>query len=155
MTEASLKATLKAGGGYDAPWLTVDADNPDDLEFKLQAIANGGVPQALIEAANVLKAANNVAPLLAGGEAAAPQQAAPAPQNNGWGQAQQQAPQQQGGGGGNRFGGPPHPEGKACEFPGCGKVLEHKKTSSGKATWRCPDWRWNSGNPNGHTSEFA
>lgn len=82
------------------------------------------------------------------------QQAAPQ-QPQGWGAAQQQAPQQQqyGGGQQSKFGGPPHPEGKQCES--CGKVLEFKKTSTGKGTWRCPDWRWGNGTPNGHTSEWA
>ena len=84
-----------------------------------------------------------------------PQQAAP--QNQGWGaaQQQQQAPPQQhgGGGGGGKFAGPPHPEGKTCEI--CPNVLEFKKTSTGKGTWRCSEWRWNNGTPNGHTSEFA
>lgn len=82
------------------------------------------------------------------------QQAAPQ-QPQGWGAAQQQSapPQQQYGGGGSKFAGPPHPEGKQCEM--CGKVLEFKKTSTGKGTWRCPEWRWNNGTPNGHTSEFA
>lgn len=85
-----------------------------------------------------------------------PQQAAPQQQSQGWGAAQQQAPQQQqygGGGGGNKFAGPPHPEGKTCEI--CPNVLEFKKTSTGKGTWRCSEWRWNNGTPNGHSSEFA
>jgi len=90
-------------------------------------------------------------------QAAPAQQAAPQQQNQGWGAAQQQpqqsAPQQYGGGGASKFGGPPHPEGKQCES--CGKVLEMKKTSTGKGTWRCPEWRWNNGVPNGHSSEWA
>lgn len=79
------------------------------------------------------------------------------PQQNPWGNQQQnnqpppQQSQQQGGG--NRFGGTPHPEGKACSA--CNKVLEMKKTSSGKTTWRCPDWRWNNGNPNNHDQEWG
>ena len=81
---------------------------------------------------------------------APPQQAAP----QGWGAAaQQQAPQQQQGGGQSKFAGPPHPEGKTCDI--CPNVLEFKKTSTGKGTWRCSEWRWNNGNPNGHSSEFA
>lgn len=165
MTELPLKATLKAGRDYDAPWLTVDGADADDLTFKLNAIANGGLTEALVNAANTLKAVNSAAPIAA--DVASPPQAAPA-QPQGWGQPatpapapvseptwataqpqQQAAPQQ------SKFGGPPHPEGKQCEFGGCGKVLEHKKTSTGKATWRCPDWRWNNGTPNGHSSEWA
>jgi hypothetical protein len=86
------------------------------------------------------------------------QQAAPQQQNQGWGAAQQQAPQQQqqqygGGGGQSKFAGPPHPEGKTCDI--CPNVLEFKKTSTGKGTWRCSEWRWNNATPNGHSSEFA
>ena len=158
MSELPLKATLKAGKDFDAPWLTVDAHDPDDLELKLNAIANGGAPQALIEAANALKAANNAAPLLPQGQPAqqAPAQQPPPQQNSGWGQQQNvappqpaQQPQQQG------FTRPAttHPEGLACEA--CNQPLEYKKTGSGKGTWRCPQWRWNNGNPNEHSQIWA
>ena len=164
MSDLPLKATLKAGKDYDAPWLTVDAHDPADLELKLKAIASGGAPQALIEAANALKAANRAAPLLAHSEpvqAPAPQAASPQ-QNSGWGQQQnvapaqpaQPAPQQQL---------PPqeqgwqrpataHPEGLACH---CGKGLEYGKTRTNKGQWKCPDYRYNAGNPNDHRLEWA
>ena len=161
MSDLPLKATLKAGRDFDAPWLTVDGISPDDLKMKLQAIAEQGVLEALVEAATTLRAIHNLSNggVLPQPEAApqAPAQQAPQ-QSGGWGgQAPQQqaAPPQQNQGGGSRFGGPPHPEGKSCEFQGCGKVLEFKKTASGKGTWRCPDWRWGNGNPNGHTQEWA
>ena len=36
--ETKLRATIKAGGGYDAPWLTVGSDDPAELELLLQAV---------------------------------------------------------------------------------------------------------------------
>jgi hypothetical protein len=81
------------------------------------------------------------------------QQAAPAPAP--WPQPQQQAaPVQQGAPAPSHPAAQLHPEGKACEVPGCGKVLEFKKTQSGKAKWQCPEWRWNNGNPNNHGMEW-
>lgn len=154
MSDLPIKATLKSGGGYDAPWLTVDASTPDELQQRLRAVIDSQVLETVAEAAGVFRATQLI-------DAPAPQQQAPAQQaapqqqqSGGWGQApqtqQQQRPQ---GGGGRPNGGPPHPEGKACES--CSKVLEFKTTSGGKGTWRCPDWRWNNGNPNGHTQEWA
>lgn len=149
-----LKATLKAGKDYDAPWLTVDAHDPSDLKLKLDGIAESGALQSLIETANALKAANNAAPLLNHAEPPAQQQAAPAPVQNSWGQSpQQQAPAQQPQQQGFTRPATTHPEGKACEA--CGSPLEYKKTSSGKGTWRCPAWRWNNGSPNEHTQLWA
>ena len=165
MSESPIKATLKAGTGYDVPWLTIDATDPNDLEQKLRGIIESKVLETVAEAASLFQATQNAAPLTqpqAPAQQGQPewsqapaQQAPPQQQSGGWGAAQQQPQQQQysGGGGASKFGGPPHPEGKQCES--CGKVLEMKKTSTGKGTWRCPDWRWNSGVPNGHTSEWA
>lgn len=168
MTESSapLRATLKAGTGYEVPWVTIEADNPNDLEQKLRGIIDSKVLETVAEAASLFQATQNVVAGTQGAPAqqgqpewsqAPAQQAPPQQQSQGWGAAQQQStpPQQQygGGGGASKFGGPPHPEGKQCES--CGKVLEMKKTSTGKGTWRCPDWRWNNGVPNGHTSEWA
>jgi hypothetical protein len=184
VSELPIKTTLKAGTGYDAPWLTVDANDPGDLEFKLKALIESPALGLVVEAANALKAANNAAPLLGGNtvgghdnnvvplQAAPPHAQSSLAQNGGWGQQaplasgssfgggdrgmnpepprqQNQQPQQQG------FTRPAtlHPEGKTCES--CNAPLEYKKTSSGKGTWRCPDWRWNSGNPNGHTQLWA
>ena len=148
-----LSITLKAGTDFSAPWIVVYGHSPDEVTTKLNAIIDGELIHATIVAANPFKAANNAAPLVSGGQeaAAAPQQAPAQPaQQSAWGQQPQQqaAPQQ----GGNRFGGEQHPEGKACH---CGKVLEMKKTQSGKPTWQCPDWRWNGGNPNGHDMEWV
>ena len=152
MSEAPLKATLKAGSDYSAPWLTVDGNSPEELEQRLRAIAAGGLTQHLIEAANALKAANNAAPLLANAEPA-PQPEQPAP--NGWGQsapspqqAQSQQPRQQGW----QAPATTHPEGLACH---CGKPLEYGKTRTNKGQWKCPDYRWNNGSPNDHRLEWA
>lgn len=158
MSEAPLKATLKAGRDFDAPWLTVDGNTPDDLKAKLDNIANNGLLQSLVSVADLLKATNNAGPVLAPPQ----QQAQQAPANNGWGQPQQQPqvtnapPQQQQQAprqAGWQANATLHPEGLACEM--CNKVLEYKKSQSGKAKWQCPDWRWNNGNPNGHGMEWA
>lgn len=153
--ETPIKATLKSGTGYDAPWLTVDADNPTDLEQKLRGIIDSKVLETVAEAASLFQATQNAAPLTQPqGNASTGAQAAPQQQSQGWGAAQQQAPQQSAPqGGGSKFAGPPHPEGKTCAI--CPNVLEFKKTSTGKGTWRCSEWRWQNGNPNGHSSEFA
>ena len=155
MSEAPLKATLKAGTGYDAPWLTVDGDNPDDLKNKLVYLAEAGTLQAVADAAAQLHAVYSVGTVTAP-PPPAPIQPEPQYQQQpsaSWGQQQapvQQAPQQQRGG---RPGDRPHPEGKSCDQ--CGQVLVHKTTGSNKSVWRCPEWRWNNGNPNGHTQEWA
>lgn len=151
MSEYALSVTLKAGTGYDSPWIVVYGNDPGEVTTKLNAITSGALVQATVEAANALKAANTAAPLLAHSEPAA-QQAAPVPTQNGWGQQPPQQVHRGGGqpynpqGGGNAV---THPEGKSCDA--CGQVLVYKKTSSGKATWRCEQWRWNNGSPNEHT----
>jgi hypothetical protein len=155
MTEAdnaNLTITLKAGTGYDSPWIVVRGDNPQDVTAKLNGL--GDVIAATVQAAELFKGAGNAAPLTV------PEPQAPAQQpqqQSGWGQAPQQqaAPQQYQQAPpprNSKFGGPPHPEGKTCN---CGTVLEMKETGSGKKVFRCPQWRWNNGNPNGHDSEFV
>lgn len=164
MTELPLKATLKAGRDYDAPWLTVDGADADDLTFKLNAIANGGLTEALVNAANTLKAVNSAAPIAA--DVASPPQAAPA-QPQGWGQPATPAPapvaeptwasaqpQQQAA----QFGGPangsPHPEGVRCQ--GCGTPVQYKaftsKAGKNLKMWTCPQQR---SKGDGHFSEFV
>lgn len=144
-----LSVTLKAGTGFDSPWIVVYGTTPDEVQAKLEAV-HGGLIQATIEAANALKAANNAAPLLAGGQPA-PQATPNPPQNGGWSQpAQQQAPPQQHGGGVRL-----HPEGKACGM--CNSVLQFKEVnrkSDGKTFkfWTCPNQR---SRDDGHGSEFA
>lgn len=155
MSELPIKLTTKAGAGYDAPWLTVDCADPDDLAFKSKALIEH--PEALqlaIELANALKAVNNV------GTAAAPQAAAPqpAPQaSNGWGsspaaaqQTQQpvNTPQQNNG---VRY----HPEGILCPSCNAGVIFkEITAKASGKTfqLWTCPNQRTKG---DSHYSEFA
>lgn len=131
----------------DGDMVNVRADSPEELAAYL---SNFPVAEYAQFKANV-----RGGQALGGITQPAPQQQAPAqqapPQNQGWGQSQQQSAPQ--GGGQGAYGAQLHPEGKQCEM--CGKVLEFKKTSSGKSTWRCPDWRWNNGNPNGHAQEWA
>lgn len=158
MTEdnAALTATLKAGKDFDAPWLVIRANDPNELATRLQGIAQAGVHQLVVDAANTLKAVNNAQAVVGaptppaqpqqqwgGAQQQAPAQSTSAPQY------QQPAPQQNGGGG--RFGGEQHPEGLQCH---CGKVVEKKKSQGGKSKWQCPDWRWNNGSPNGHYMEW-
>lgn len=153
MSDLPIKATLKAGNGYDAPWLTVDAATPEDLEFKLQALANGSALAAVVEAANTLKAANNAAPLLqSGAEAQAPAAPAAPAQPQGWGAT---PPQQQAAPTG-KVNGAPHPEGKTC--PACGAGVVFKRTNPRKTDgktfefWTCPN---QSAKGDGHFSAFA
>lgn len=147
MSDLPIKITLKSGTGYDAPWVTVDAADPYDAENKLGSLLESNALQKVVEVAELFKAANNVAPLTQPEAPAPQQQSAP----SGWGNRPQQQASQQGGSHPNAQ---LHPEGKACEFGGCGKVLEFKKTQGGKGKFQCPDWRWNNGNPNGHTMEW-
>lgn len=67
MSEAPFKATLKAGGGYEAPWITVDGDSVADLEVKLDALTES-VLTKVVEVAELLRAAHTV---VAGGNAGA------------------------------------------------------------------------------------
>lgn len=149
-----LSITLKAGTGYDSPWIVVYAHTPDEAEQKLQAVANGGLIEATVNAANALKAANNAAPLAPQGQEAQQPQAQPVPQQapqSAWGQ---QAPQQQPQGG---FGGPqngsPHPNGQQCTQ--CGSVLQYKAGTSKAGRvykmWTCPNGR---SRDDGHVTEF-
>lgn len=67
MSEAPFKATLKAGGGYEAPWVTVDGDDAADLEAKLDSLTEG-VLQKVAEVAELLRSAYTV---VAGAQTAA------------------------------------------------------------------------------------
>lgn len=92
MSELPIKATLKAGGGYDAPWLTIDAADENDLATRLyNLVHHEAALQLVVEAANALKAVNNAAPITAPAAApAVPEQATPAP---GWATGPQQTQQ--------------------------------------------------------------
>jgi hypothetical protein len=59
VSEAPFKATLKAGAGYEAPWITVDGDNAADLEAKLDGLTDS-VLTKVAEVAELLRAAHTV-----------------------------------------------------------------------------------------------
>lgn len=154
MTEKTqaLRATIKAGAGYEVPWLTVDADNPAELEQRVRAVIDSRVLETVAEAASLFQATQNAAPLVNNQQQQAPaQQAAPQQQSQGWGAAAQQ-PQQQSApqGGGIQL----HPEGKQCN---CGATLQYKvvnRRSDGKQFkfWACPNQK---NRDDGHDTEFA
>jgi len=74
VSELPIKATLKAGPGYEAPWLTVDASTPDELKQRLQALTEEHL-QVVADVAALFRGAHTAA---AGG-ATVPAPAAPAP----------------------------------------------------------------------------
>ena len=146
MSELPIKVTLKAGAGFDAPWITVDAADPSDLKFKLDNF-DGPVLQAVVDTANALKAANVIgAPDV---PQAAPQAPAAPAQPSGWGKpAAQQAPAPQ-----QQPGVVYHPV-DVCG--GCGsrvqeKVITSKSTGKTYELWTCPNQR---AKGDGHYSEF-
>lgn len=141
---APIVVTLKAGTGYDAPWIVVRGYDPDDVTNKLNSLDS--VIEATLEAAGKFAASSTLGAETVAQEPA--QQAAPPTKPQGWG-GQSRA---QGGQATSKFGSQLHPEGKTCEI--CPNVLEKKQTSSGKNVWRCESWRWANGNPNGHTNIF-
>lgn len=144
---APIVVTLKAGTGYDAPWLVIRGYDPDDVVTKLRSL--DGVIEATLETAGAFVAGRSFGkPVQQEAPVAPPTEQ---PRQQGWGQQQSQ-PQQASQPPRSKFGGQLHPEGKTCEI--CPNVLELKKTQTGKAKWQCNDWRWNNGNPNGHSSEF-
>jgi len=149
MSDLPIKATLKAGSDFSAPWLTVDAATPEELEQRLYTLANGSALAAVVEAANVLKAANNAAPLLpSGAEAQAPAAAPAAPaQPQGWGAPAAAAqPAQQ-------AGVVLHPT-DVCPVDNQRvqeKVITSKKNGKTYEMWVCPNQRTRG---DGHYSEF-
>lgn len=57
---SALKVTLKAGPGYEAPWITVQADDPRELAKYLDAITDVVAPAA-VNASQGLQGVYNVA----------------------------------------------------------------------------------------------
>lgn len=53
------KVTLKAGGGHEAPWLTVDGETTEDLGEKLEALTEE-LLQQVTDVAALFRAAHNV-----------------------------------------------------------------------------------------------
>jgi hypothetical protein len=87
---APLTATLKAGAGFDAPWLVVRANNPAELAQRLNAVIDGTVTGPLVAAAQVLASEySGAAPT----PAQQPQQTFQQPPAQNQGFQQQQAPQ--------------------------------------------------------------
>lgn len=68
MTESALTVTLKAGGGYEAPWLVIRADTPEQLTQRLDAVIEKGIDAAVILAAQSLARewGGNTAPAVSG-----------------------------------------------------------------------------------------
>ena len=147
-----LQASVKDA---DGDMVNVRADSPEELDSYLSNFPVAAYAQFKANVRGGAALGGITQPSQPQQQQAPAQQAAPQQQaSNGWGAAQQQASQQSAPqGGGSKFAGPPHPEGKTCAI--CPNVLEFKKTSTGKGTWRCSEWRWNNGTPNGHSSEFA
>lgn len=151
-TEFKYQASVKDA---DGDMVNVRADSAEELEAYLTAFPAGAYAQfkANVRGGQALGAivqpAQTTPPQMAAPQQQQQQAAAPWPSQP----PQQQAPRPQQGGGGGNFGGRPHPEGKQCQ---CGQVLEVKQTGSGKTVFRCPQWRWNNGNPTTHhDSEWA
>lgn len=53
--EAAYTATLKAGAGYEDPWIVVRAETIEQLDDRLSALAEGGVFASLGRAAASIK----------------------------------------------------------------------------------------------------
>ena len=146
-----LRVTLKAGSDYSAPWVTVDADDPDELTMKLNALLEGDALKLVVDTAQHLRAIHNALPVThpdqGGSGAPAPQQ----PKRGGWGNSgggQQQSTQQNGG---TRY----HPEGITCGS--CGAPVQYKSVFSQAKNksfnlWCCPNQHSRN---DGHYSEFA
>lgn len=140
-----ISVTLKGGKDFDAPWIVVYGNDPDEVQNKLQSVIDGDLAAKTAEAASFLRAQHSGH---AGGVAAnQPPQSQQRPQTA-WNQGQQN--QQQGG----LANGTPHPEGLTC--PGCGEAVLYKAFTSkaGKniKLWSCPSQRRQG---DGHYSQFA
>lgn len=53
--EAAYTATLKAGAGYEEPWIVIRAETIEQLDDRLSALAEGGVFASLGRAAASIK----------------------------------------------------------------------------------------------------
>ena len=153
---ADLTITMKAGTGFDAPWIVVRGDSPADINFKL---VNLDETIALtIDVANKFKAVNNASSIVAQGSVAQATVAPEAPAApNGWGSSPAAVPAQQ-----PVQNTPPpqsnvryHPEGKLCASCNAGvifKEITSKKSGKTFQLWTCPNQR---STGDGHYSEFA
>lgn len=148
---APIVVTLKAGTDFAAPWLVIRGYDPEDVTLKLRNL--DGVIEATLEAAGLFTAQRSLGPAAAAPQSAPAQQAPKPAWGSNSGQAGMNIVPQQRQPGGNHPSAQLHPEGKGCAV--CGTTLEFKKSQGGKAKWQCPQWRWNNGNPNDHTVEWA
>lgn len=135
---SALTVTLKGGGDYNAPWIVVRADDPNELEKYLAAVKER-LTAAVSDAARAFHAIWNVADGLgASSVKAAPQDASP------WDAAPAASPPAASGGGGvetNRYGNTyewGHP--KAPMTPAGQAVLKRATSRAGKpyARWIDP-----------------
>lgn len=160
MTDFNLQATVKAGTEYDAPWVTIGADDPQQLEHYLRGLLGTPVLQLVHEVSQHFKAQGAAAPIAAPVAQQPPAQQGP--QQPQWQQPVQQQqqtawnnqpPQQQApANNGAPQNGSPHPAGQQCGS--CGSVLQYKEINSPKGhfkLWACPNGRRKG---DGHESEF-
>jgi hypothetical protein len=61
MAEGKIVATLKAGRDFDAPWITIGADSPEELAVLVDRAGQAGLGAAVANAAKGLQATYTVA----------------------------------------------------------------------------------------------
>ena len=127
-TQTGVTVTLKAGPGFESPWIVIHAESVADAKAQINQGEFAELAERTVAAAEFFRAAHNVKGGLAANEPQ--QQAAPPVQQQSWsqqgsGQTQQQAPAQSG-------------EGKRCAHGDM--VFRESKPGAAKA-WRayfCP-----------------
>lgn len=164
MSDRKLSISVKGGVGYEAPLLSLGGDSVEELNFQMEQVMSQGtlgLATALaLRFQNGYREGRHEAPAQQGQQTPPaaqrtqqrpPAQRPPEPWENQdpadpWGTQSPAAdpwanrPQPaQGQGRGAPNGNP------VCQ---CGQVMEFKQTAGGKNVWRCPEWRWNNGNPN-------
>lgn len=151
MSDFPIQLTIKGGEGFAVPWITIGANNPTEFVDHVKGLADTGAYQVAVDAASAFVATYNAAPVT---QPVPGEYDTQAPLPGGWDthpaphstpSPTQAAVLQTG-----SFGAVLDPSGRVCEE--CGKRLEQKKTTNGNLVWRCPEWRWNNGNPNNHTA---
>lgn len=144
----SLSVTLKGGASYDSPWIVVYGDGPAEVSEKLKNL--GDLVEQTVITANLLKVANNAAPLMENAPQGTVLSQAPqlAPQKT-WGQQAPAAPQANSG----PVDGAVHPT-DVCQSCGQQPRFKNITAKSGKQfqLWSCPNQRQRG---DGHYSEFA
>lgn len=82
-SEAPLSVNFKPGKDFDAPLLTLRASSPDELEQRVNGVAQGGLFGAIVNAQAGFKAAYNVSDILGGVSQSAPAPAYSTPTQQG------------------------------------------------------------------------